>query len=76
MPAALHQNWRRGEIIRCGEPVISKNFRQNNTNRSQSCAVEMPQPVQLVAMWSLLVLGSVSSWYGVIRFGLWLISKL
>ena len=35
-----------------------------------------PSPLRLLSVWLLCILGSLSSWYGVIRLGVWIFSEV
>jgi hypothetical protein len=38
--------------------------------------INQPSPLRLLSVWLLCVLGSLSSWYGVIRLGVWIFSEV
>ena len=38
--------------------------------------INQPPPVRLLSVWFLSILGSLSSWYGLIRAGVWIASEV
>jgi len=38
--------------------------------------ITRPPPVRLLSVWFLSILGSLSSWYGLIRVGVWISSEV
>ncbi len=38
--------------------------------------INQPSPLRLLSVWLLCILGSLSSWYGVIRLGVWIFSEV